>query len=117
MVNRFRVSLLWLMAMVVAGTCCAGAQVPDTHIPAAHGTTLTGTAVALPAALKGKVGVLVVGFSHASQGEVASWGRLLEANSGKSNDVVYFELPMIGSAPKMLRGMIVKKMGSAVPGA
>jgi hypothetical protein len=91
--------------------------VPDTHIPAAHGTTLTGTTVALPAALKGKVGVLVLGFSHASQGEVASWGRLLDANYGKSNDVAYFELPMIGGAPKMLRGMIVKKMGSAVPGA
>ena len=121
MVNRSRVSVRCLVATAVAVGCCAGlrvrAQVPDTHIPAAHGTTLTGTTVALPAALKGKVGVLVLGFSHASQGEVASWGRLLDANYGKSNDVAYFELPMIGGAPKMLRGMIVKKMGSAVPGA
>jgi hypothetical protein len=91
------------------------AQVPDTHIPASHGTTLTGTTMSLPEALKGKVGVLVVGFSHASQGEVSSWGRLLQADYGKSDDVVYFELPMLAAAPKILRGMIVKKMGSAMP--
>ncbi|HEY4382636.1 MAG TPA: hypothetical protein VGN01_19995 [Acidobacteriaceae bacterium] len=91
------------------------AQAPDTHIPATHGTALTGAAVTLPEALKGKVGVLVLGFSHASQSEVASWGRLLEANYGKSNDIVYYEFPMLGGAPKMLRGMIVKKMGSSVP--
>ena len=119
--SRFRESLRWLVAAAVFLCCCADlaalAQVPDTHIPVTHGTSLTGTAVALPAALKGKVGVLVVGFSHASQGEVASWGRLLQANYGKSNDVVYFELPMLAGAPKILRGMIVKKMGSAVPAA
>lgn len=111
----------WAVAWAMLGTamfCPAGqAQTPDTHIPATHGTSLTGTAVELPRALKGKVGVLVVGFSHASQGEVASWGRLLDANYAKSNDVVYFELPMLAAAPKILRGMIVKKMGSAVPAA
>src|ERR1035441_10166758 len=121
MVNRFRVSLRWLVAMAVAASCGLGlparAQESDRHIPATHGTSLTGTAVALPDALKGKVGVLVVGFSHASQGEVASWGRLLEANYGKSNDVASFELPMVAGEPKMLRGMIVKRMGSSVPWA
>jgi hypothetical protein len=107
-----------VMALGVAVFCAAGwAQTPDTHIPATHGTSLAGTAVALPEALKGKVGVLVVGFSHASQGEVSSWGRLLDANYGKSNDVVYFELPMLAGAPKMMRGMIVKMMASSVPGA
>ena len=119
--SRFRESHRWLVATAVFASWCAGltarAQTPETHIPAAHGTSLTGTTVALPAALKGKVGVLVVGFSHASEGEVASWGRLLEANYGKSNDVAYFELPMLAGAPKLIRGMIVKKMGSAVPAA
>jgi hypothetical protein len=120
MMKLSRVALRWLAGTAIALSCCTGqtvrAQVPDTHVPAAHGTTLTGTMVALPEALKGKVGVLVVGFSHSSQEEISSWGRLLEANYGTSNDVVYFELPMIGGMPKMLRGMIVKKMGSSVPG-
>jgi hypothetical protein len=86
-------------------------------IPKAQGTTLTGTAVALPDALNGKVGVLVVGFSHASQGQVAAWGRRLAADYGQSHDVTFFELPMLAGAPKMMRGMIVKKMSSSVPAA
>ena len=116
MTNHGR-AIAWMV--LGAAVFCAGgrAQTPDTHIPETHGTSLAGTAVALPEALKGKVGVLVMGFSHASQGEVASWGRLLDANYAKSDDVVYFELPMLAAAPKMLRGMILKMMASSVPGA
>jgi ATP10 protein len=87
----------------------------QTTIPESHGTSLAGTPVVLPDALKGKVGVLVAGFSHASQGQVASWGKRLEADYGKSAGISYFELPMLAGAPKMLRGMIVKSMGKSVP--
>jgi hypothetical protein len=97
-----------------AALFCAGARAQAT-IPKSQGTTLAGTALTLPDALKGKVGVLVVGFSHASQGEVSTWTRLLEADYGKSDDIVYFALPMLGGAPKMLRGMIKKAMTSSVP--
>src|ERR1019366_7351699 len=92
-------------------------QDPNAQIPAAHGTALTGTAVALPDALKGRVGVLVVGFSHASQGQVSDWGRLITADYGQNQGVEYFEIPMLGGAPKMLRGMIVKSMGKSVRAA
>jgi hypothetical protein len=85
------------------------------HIPATHGTTLAGTNVAFPEALTGKVNIIVVGFSHSSQQQVANWGRLITADYGKSADVDYFELAMLASAPKLLRGMIIKRMGSSVP--
>ena len=87
------------------------------HVPTARGTTLTGTEMALPNSLNGRIGVLLVGFSHASAEQIGDWGRLIEADYGKSPDLVYFEMPMIGSAPKMLRGMITKSMASAVPAA
>jgi hypothetical protein len=93
------------------------AQDAAVHVPTARGTTLTGMEMALPNSLSGKIGVLVVGFSHASGEQVANWGRLIEADYGKSPGLVYFEMPMIGSAPKMLRGMIVKSMASGVPAA
>ena len=99
-----------------AGWACAGARA-QTTIPKSQGTTLTGTTVSFPDALKGKFGVLVVGFSHASQGQVASWGRLLEADYGQTPNVTYFEIPMLAGAPKMLRGMIVKTMTKSVPAA
>jgi ATP10 protein len=104
-----------MLAVVLGATLvCAGGRA-QTTIPKSGGTTLAGTSVVLPDALKGKVGVLVVGFSHASQGQVAPWTRLLEADYGKSNDVTYFALPMLAAAPKMLRGMIKKSMANSVP--
>jgi hypothetical protein len=85
------------------------------HLPATHGTTLAGSEVTFPDALKHKVEIIVVGFSHSSQGQVANWGRLVATDYGKSSDVNYFELAMLAGAPKMLRGMIIKRMGSSVP--
>src|ERR1700722_6211729 len=107
----------WLRGMVApafAAACCIGlpAQTagPETHVPATHATTLAGTPVALPDALKDKVSVIVGGFSHTSQQQVASWGRLLAENYGDSHGVAYFELAMLAGAPKMLRGMMLKQM-------
>jgi ATP10 protein len=121
MVNRSSLRLRWWVAAVVAASYCVGlparSQESDARIPAATGTTLAGTAVSLPDALKGKAGVLVVGFSHASGGQVSAWGKRLAADFGQSADVAYFELPMLAGAPKMLRGMIVKSMGKSVPEA
>jgi hypothetical protein len=85
------------------------------RIPAAHGTTLAGSDIALPDALKGKVNIVVIGFSHAAQEQIGSWGRLIAADYGKSTDTGYFELAMLAGGPRMLRGMIIKRMGSAVP--
>jgi hypothetical protein len=103
-----------LAVMLGAAMLCAGGRA-QTTIPKSQGTTLAGTAVVLPDALKGKAGILVVGFSHASQGQVSTWTRLLEADYGKSTDVTYFALPMLGGAPKMIRGMIKKSMAGSVP--
>jgi hypothetical protein len=99
-----------------AAVLCAGSQA-QTTIPKSQGTTLMGTAVTLPDALQGKVGVLVVGFSHGSQEHVASWGRLLAADYSKAPEVVYFEIPILAGAPKMLRGMIAKSIGKSMPEA
>ena len=112
----------WLVQVVAAFLFVATvgrAQGPPTavHIPTARGTSLAVVEMALPNSLQGKIGVLVVGFSHASQEQIADWGRLIEADYGKSAKMTYFEVAMIGSAPKLLRGVIVKSMAKAVPGA
>ena len=85
------------------------------RIPATHGTTLAGAQVTLPDALKAKVNIIVIGFSHASQEQIANWGRLIAADYGKSTDVHYFELAMLAAAPRMLRNMIIRRMTSSVP--
>lgn len=85
------------------------------HIPVTHGTTLAGTQLTLPDALKAKLNIVIIGFDHASQEQIGSWGRLIAADYGKSADVNYFELAMLASAPRMLRGMMVRRLGSSVP--
>jgi hypothetical protein len=111
--KRFLVAALAITAWIAS--LPVRAQDPPAHIPVAHGTTLAGTAVVLPDALKGKPAVLVLGFSHASQGQVESWGKRLGTDFGHSADVNYYEMPMLGDAPKLLRRMIIGSMGSSVP--
>ncbi len=120
MENGSRGSRRWVATVAAALLLLAGvgrAQDKAAKIPVAHGTSLAGTAVVLPDALKGKVGVLVLGFSHGSQEQVANWGRLITADYGQAQGLMYFEVPMLGGAPRMIRGMIIKSMGSSVPAA
>ena len=108
MANRGRV-VIW----VALGLAVVSIHAQQT-VPKSQGTTLVGTSVGLPDAVHGKVGVLVVGFSKSSQGQVAAWGRRLSADFNQSPSVVYFEVPMLAGAPKIIRRMIVHQMGSTV---
>jgi hypothetical protein len=120
MENGSRGSRRWVATVAAAFFLLSGVgrgQDQPAKIPVAHGTSLAGTAVVLPDALKGKVGVLVLGFSHGSQQQVTNWGRLITADYGKAPGFAYFEIPMLGGAPKMIRGMMIKSMGSSVPAA
>jgi hypothetical protein len=87
------------------------------RIPVARGTTLSGDAVTLPDAFKTNAGVLVVGFSKASQGAVTVWGRRLAKDYRESGSVPYFEVALLEGAPRLLRGLIVREMRSSVPEA
>jgi len=117
---RLRMPLRWRHRVWVAaiwfGAVRASAQAAE-RIPVARGTTLAGDAVTLPDALNGNAGVLVVGFSKASQGAVTAWGRRLAKDYRESQSVPYFEVAMLESAPRLLRGMIVHEMRSSVPEA
>jgi ATP synthase subunit 10 len=120
MAVSLRMLLRWRHGMWVTAICFGvvpGRAQTAERIPAARGTTLAGDAVALPDAFKGDAGVLVVGFSKASQGAVAAWGRRLAKDYRESQKVPYFEVAMLEGAPRLLRGMIVHEMRSSVPEA
>lgn len=93
------------------------AQTAPAQIPPVHSTSLTGEKVDLPGGLKGKVGVLVLGFSHDSRDNVASWGKRLHDGYNSSTTVLYYEMPMLESVPGMLRGFVTKKIAESVPDA
>ena len=92
---RFFVIRLSFVALLTGAV--TNAQPTGARIPEVHATSFSNEAVNLPEGLKGKVGVLVLGFSKNSREADSAWGKRLAA------------------APRMLRGMIVKSMKSSVP--
>ncbi|MCU1248145.1 MAG: hypothetical protein JWQ49_1174 [Edaphobacter sp.] len=86
-----------------------------TRIPEVHATSFSNEAVNLPEGLKGKVGVLVLGFSKNSREADSAWGKRLAADYGEFPTVVYYEMPVLAAAPRMMRGLIVKSIKSSVP--
>ncbi len=91
------------------------AQAPPPAIPALHASSLSGVPIHLPDALKGKTGVLVLGFEGAAQAQVSAWGRRLHDDFSRADDVVFYELPVIAAVPSLLRGVVLRSMRSAVP--
>jgi hypothetical protein len=110
---RFLVICVCFMALLAGALM--GAQPTHARIPEVHATSFSNEPVNLPEGLKGKVGVLVLGFSRDSREADAAWGKRLAADYGESPAVVYYEMPVLAAAPRMLRGMIVKSMKSSVP--
>jgi hypothetical protein len=95
----------------------SGAQSTARTIPAAKGTTLAGIPVVLPGAVNGKVGVLVVGFTRPSQTQVQAWGKRLAMDYAASSGVVYYEMPVLASAPSLVRVTIEEEMKMSLPAA
>jgi hypothetical protein len=113
MTFRFKILLL---AFAILGTYrFTSAATEDLRVPAMHGTALSGDPVVLPDVLQGKVGVLVVGFSQTSRDEVTAWGKRLAAEYRDNPGVLYYEMPVLASVPKMLRGWVTGRIKSTVP--
>jgi hypothetical protein len=113
-----RISIL-LRASIGLGVLAgyAQAQTPGAAIPASRGTTLTGIPVALPDAVKGKVGVLVVGFTKDSKAAMRAWGKRLAADYPATGGVVFYEVPVLASAPSLARVTIEEEMKMSMPAA
>jgi ATP10 protein len=109
-INRY----LMFLVFVVGGLASTGRS-EAARIPDVHGTSLSNEAVNLPEALRGKVGVLIIGFSRGSRDGVSNWGRRLATDYRDADTVVYYEMPVLASAPGMVRGFILRSMKSSVP--
>ena len=83
------ISILFCLAL--AGAATAGEPGLAT-IPTVHTEALNGDEVDLPASLKGRSAVLVVGFSQGSRGDVTAWGKRLADDFQDSATVRYYEV-------------------------
>jgi hypothetical protein len=61
------------------------------------------------------VGVLVLGFSKSSGDTSKGWGQRLAQSYVESSGVMYYQMPVLESVPKLIRSMVVKSIRSSVP--
>ena len=89
-------------------------QAISEHIPDVHGTSLDGRTVDLPAQLRGRAAVLVLGFTKDARTPVRDWGRRLAADYAASPTISYFEMPVLASVPRHLRGFVLRQIAADV---
>ena len=103
-----------LAVTALALSLIASAGLSEPRIPAVHGTTFSDAKVDLPEDLNGKVGILVVGFSQGSRDAVTVWGRKLATDYYDSPGVLYYEMPMLASVPRFMRGFVQGRIKASV---
>ncbi len=103
-------SMLPLLSTLPAQTPAAA----TTQIPPVAASTLAGEPVHLPADLRGKDGILVLGFAKDARSQIRDWGKRLAADYFTSPTVLFYEMPVIAGVPRLLRGMVMKQVASEV---
>ena len=83
-------------------------------MPTIDGESLTGSKVSLPEAAKGKVAVLVLGFTKASKTATSAWADRLFADFAAQNGFALYQLPILESVPGFVRGMVISSMKKGV---
>jgi len=104
-------SLLTAGAMLLSGAIALSAEM----LPETEGENLLGQKIKIADSLKGKVGVLVIGYSKASGDITSAWEKRLSADFASSSVVTVYQVPILEGAPRFIRGMIVSGMKKGVP--
>jgi hypothetical protein len=70
-----------------------------------HGTSVSGRPVTLPDQVKGKIAVLVLGFSRGSSAPTGAWAARLKTDFARNPNVAIYRLPFLEEVPRMFRSM------------
>lgn len=94
----------------------AGLGVGDI-LPELKGEYLSGRAAVLPRDSSGRVALLLLGFSYDSRIAVEAWAKRFRTAFGKSADVTFYEIPMIGGMARLGKWFIDSGMRRGTPKA
>ena len=83
-------------------------------LPRLQETNLAGHEVALPDAAKGKIAILVMGFTRGSKVPTSEWGKKI-ASDYASRGVELYQLPVLEEVPRVIRGMVISGIKNGVP--
>ncbi|MBE7545346.1 MAG: hypothetical protein M9913_16095 [Bryobacteraceae bacterium] len=101
-----------LLSMAVAGLLSIGEP-----LPSLQGKDLSGTPIELPAAARGDVTLLIVGFSYDSRVAVEDWAKRFRQEFERLPGVRFYEVPMIGGMARMGKWFIDSGMRRGTPKA
>ena len=83
-------------------------------MPRVEGESFAERKVVLPDDAKGKVAVLVFGFTKASKGPTSTWGEKVFSEFGKQAGFDLYQLPVLEDVPRFVRGMVISGMKKGV---
>ncbi len=98
-----------LLAVLFSGW--AYAQQP---MPRIEGESFAEHKVMLPDDAKGKVAVLVFGFTKASKGPTSTWGQKIFSEFGNQAGFALYQLPVLEDVPRFVRGMVISGMKKGI---
>jgi hypothetical protein len=88
---------------------CAGLQSAQPSIPRIEGETLSGKKVSLPGDLGSESALLIIGFTHASQGQVKAWSSRVHGRFPS------WSIAVLEDVPRLVRGMVSHGIRGSVP--
>ena len=83
-------------------------------MPTIEGESFTGRKVVLPDTARGKVAVLIFGFTKASKEPTSAWADKIQAEFGSHAGFEMYQLPVLEEVPRFIRGMVVSGMKKGV---
>jgi hypothetical protein len=95
-------------------TVLASASLAET-IPVTHGTTLSGKEIVLPQDLHPGRTILILGFTKKSSESSRDWGKRIAPLLASDPTVAWFQIPILASVPRLVRGMVLSSMKKDVP--
>ncbi len=104
--------LLALLLAAVSGALSDGALLP----PVA-GRSLSGQPVQLPDAARGRPALLIFGFSRPGGGDARLWSERFQRDPAARQAAVCFNVMVLESVPRLLRGMVSGSIRSGMPAA
>jgi hypothetical protein len=83
-------------------------------IPPVHSTTFANQPITLPESLNGHTAILILGFSESSRTAASAWGHRLADDPQRPSNLLFYEMPVLESVPRLLRGWVLKKIKDSV---
>jgi hypothetical protein len=102
------------MRLLLTLFVCLTSAVCAETLPQIEGENLMGRKIVLPEAAAGRRAILVIGFSHASQGQTKAWADRLDREFPNPAMVTMYPVAVLEAVPRLVRGMASQAARGAV---